>query len=410
MRLLILCETFPPEVDAKASRFSEFIPLWQQAGIDVTLITRAPNFPTGVLYPGFSNRWKNVSDFHGAKIIRAWSILGPNAGFLRRIVGFVSYAAMAIWHGVWLPKPDVILATSPSLFAAMGGGVLAMLRRSKFVFEVRDLWPEAILAVGAMQEGWVIRIFKKIAKILYHRADAITTVGEGYKQQIVDWYGIAPGKIHLMPGGVLAEQFTPKQSQAEARKQLGLPQQGFFALYIGTHGHAHRLDVVLRAAQLLKNHPHITFLFVGEGAEKAALKALAAQLGVADRCVFVDQQPKAAVPMWYDAADIALVLLKDDPLFRGTVPSKLYEAMAMQKPVLCNVAGVCSEMIEQAGAGITIPPENPQALADAVLQLAESRDSAEIGTCARAFVLQHYDRHVIAEHYAALLKGLVVRG
>lgn len=409
MQLLLICETFPPEVDAKASRFSEFMPLWQAQGIAVTCLTRAPNFPKGILYEGYTNPWRSESAWHGARIVRLWSYLAPNAGFLKRVLGFGSFMLSSIWCGARLRHVDVVLATSPSLFAAMGGYVIARLLRKPFVFEVRDLWPEAIMAVGAMRENFLIRILKKIAGHMYRHAAHIVAVGEGYKQQIVDWYGIAPEKITVIPNGILPQQFSPQLSKQQARAQLGLKPDATYVMYMGTHGHAHRLDVVQDAAQLLQDLPHVEFLFVGEGVEKEALKKRAAEKGLQARCHFIDQQRKESVPVWYDAVDIALVLLKKAPLFEGTVPSKTYEAMAMQKPVICNVPGTCAEMIAAAACGTSIAPEDAQAMASAIRKMLASPEAMQrMGEAGRAHVMAHYQRSVLAENYAVLLQRLAL--
>ena len=269
-----------------------------------------------------------------------------------------------------------------------------------FVFEVRDLWPEAIIAVGMMKENIIIRFFKWVARQLYRRAAVIVTVGEGYKQQIIRWYGIAPEKIQVIPNGVLAETFLPG-SRLAARTQLGLKPDAFYVIYMGTHGLAHGLDVVLEAARMLeKTHPDIHFLFIGEGAEKKHLQKTAPSC-----CHFYDQQPKDKVPLWYDAADVALVVLKKDPLFDGTVLSKLYEAMAMEKPIICNVAGECAGIIEKAHAGIVVPPEDARALKEAVLRCFLG-PQPEMGKSARKYVIEHYDRRLLAQRYAALLKKM----
>ena len=408
MKLLVLCETFPPEVDAKASRFSEFLPEWQRKNIHVTLLTRAPNFPKGILYEGYKNSWRSESEYHGARIVRLWSYLAPNAGFVKRIVGFVSFMLRAVLAGIGMRKVDAVLATSPSLFAAMAGYVIAMLLRKPFIFEVRDLWPEAIMAVGAMRESFVIRMLKKNAAHMYRRATHITTVGEGYKKQLMEWYGVPEEKITVVPNGILPEKFVSSRSKMEARHELGLEEDGRYVMYMGTHGHAHRLDVVVDACALLEDMPDVKCVFVGEGAEKALLKQHAEKKGLASRCVFVDQQPKEKVMLWYDAVDIALVLLRDHPLFRGTVPSKTYEALAMKTPVICNVPGACGDIIEAANAGRVIAPEDPEAMANAVREMLADADAFEaMGASGREYVLAHYDRKKCAENYAELLLSLV---
>jgi glycosyltransferase involved in cell wall biosynthesis len=404
MKLLVICETFPPEVDAKASRFSEFFPIWQQKHIDVTLLTRAPNFPTGTLYAGYKNSWRSESEFHGARIVRLWSYLAPNAGFIRRILGFSSFMIRAIIAACGMRKADVVLATSPSLFSAMAGYMIATLWRRPFVFEVRDLWPEAIMAVGAMRETILTRMLTRIAAHMYRHASHITTVGEGYKAQLMEWYGVAEDNITVIPNGILPEQFAPHYTQEEARQRLGLAPDKRYVMYMGTHGHAHRLDVVIDACALLDDMPDVICVFVGEGAEKKALKEYALRKGVQERCMFIDQQTKAQVPLWYDAVDVALVLLRDHPLFRGTVPSKTYEAMAMRTPIICNVPGACGDIINAAHAGRVIIPESPQAMAEAIRALvADTTSLAAMGASARQYVLTHYDRRDCAARYAALL-------
>jgi len=292
------------------------------------------------------------------------------------------------------------------LLAGVAGFLIARALGRPFVFEVRDLWPESILAVKAMEENLVVRGLKGLADLLYRQSDRIVTVGEGYKRKIVELYGIPESKIDVIPNGVVADQFTPGAGRDEICAEHGWEDR-FVVLYMGTHGMAHALSKVLDAAKRLESDREILFAFVGEGAEKEALKTRAREQGLSN-VIFIDQQPKSMVSKYYAACDLGLVTLRKDPLFQEVLPSKIFEYMAMEKPLLISVGGQARELVETACAGRFVEPENPEALAAATLDMKTgSEERARMGKNGRTFVLANYDRCVLARRYMQVLESVV---
>jgi colanic acid biosynthesis glycosyl transferase WcaI len=291
-------------------------------------------------------------------------------------------------------RPDVIVATSPQFFCALGGCLLSIVRRRPFVFELRDLWPDSISAVGAMQEGAAIRFLRRVEYWLYRRAARIVSVTHSFKEILVR-NGIPADKIAVVPNGVDPEAFTPGPKPAALERQLGLEGK-FVAAYVGTLGMAHGLGTILDAAERLKAREDIAFVLVGTGAEHAKLEAEARERGLAN-VRFVGAVSKAEVKDYWRLCDVALVLLRDLPLFRHVIPSKIFEAWGTGRPVILGVAGESAGIVEAAGGGVVIPPEDAAALAGAIGRLADDRAAAEaLGQAGRNHVEREYDREDLA--------------
>jgi glycosyltransferase involved in cell wall biosynthesis len=272
---------------------------------------------------------------------------------------------------------------------------------------VRDLWPESILAVDAMGENAIVRGLKSLARFLYTRSERIVTVGDGYKRSIEQLYGIDSDKMSVIPNGIDPSLFTPGGRQNDIRREFGWGDR-FVLLYLGTHGMAHALDKVLEAARRLQDEKQLLFVFVGEGAEKENLKQRAADL---TNVQFIDGQPKARVPLFYAACDLGVVTLRDTALFQEVLPSKIFEYLGMERPILLGVGGEARRLVETAAAGEYVAPEDVDAMVGAIRRL--SRDPArlaEMGKRGRAHVLQHFDRRVLARRYIDILADVTSGG
>jgi glycosyltransferase involved in cell wall biosynthesis len=302
-------------------------------------------------------------------------------------------------------RPEVVVATSPQLLCGVAGYAVARLLRAPFVFEVRDLWPESILAVEAMREGRFTRALKGVARFLYTHTDRIVTVGDGYRHGIHTRYGIPESDMDVIRNGIDTSLFVPGPRDNAVRAEYGWGDK-FVAMYLGTHGMAHGLTSVLEAARILQTDRDIHFVFVGEGAEKAALKKQAAEWNLPN-VQFIDQQLKARVPLFYAACDVGLVTLRDTPLFQEVLPSKIFEYLGMERPIVLAVGGEARKVVEAAGAGEYVPPGDSAALAAAVRRAAADRARlATQGRSGRAYVLEHFDRKKLARDYLTILAGV----
>jgi len=353
MKILFLTDNFPPEVNAPATRTYEHCREWVKKGVDITVITCAPNFPQGKVYPGYKNKIYQKEFVDGIKVVRVWSYMVANKGFLKRTLDYISYSVSAFITGLFI-KTDLIIATSPQFFTAMAGRKLSFWKRTPWLMEVRDLWPESIKNVDALKDNFLIRYLEWEERKCYRKAQGIITVTDRFKD-VITKKGISKDKITVVKNGANLDLFQPQQKDNDLLKQLNL--NGKFIIgYIGTHGMAHKLDFILQTAKKVTD-PAIHFLFIGDGAEKTKLLALADKLGL-HNVTFVDPVKKTQVVNYLSIIDIALIPLKKSELFKTVIPSKIFESAAMQKPILLGVDGESRSIIEKYNAGLYFEPEN----------------------------------------------------
>lgn len=368
MKILFLTENYPPETNAAATRVSERALYWAKWGHQVTVLTCAPNFPQGRLYDGWENRWHQVSEQGGIRVVRVKTYISANEGFAKRTLDFLSFMATATIAGLFERRPDVVVSTSPQFFAAVGGWALAALRRVPFVFELGDLWPRSITAVGAMRHSPAVSALEALELFLYRRSECVVALTRAFKDDLTR-RGIPPEKIAVVINGVDLPRYAPRAPDAELSARWGL--DGKFVLgYVGTHGMAHGLINVLDAAERLRSDDRIRFLFVGAGAERQMLIDEATRRKLPN-VVFGEAQPKEAMPRVWSLCSVALVHLKDSLAFAEVIPSKIFEAMGMGLPLLMvSPEGEASRIVEGDGAGLWVPAAKPDALAEAAARLA----------------------------------------
>jgi len=394
MHILFFTDNFPPETNAPASRTHEHAKVWVAAGHQVTVVTGAPNFPSGKIHMGYRNAFWKREVLDGINVVRVWTYITANEGFLRRTLDYMSFMAAAIVASPFLPRPDVIVATSPQFFTPCAAWVVSMLRRRPFVFELRDLWPDSIVAVGAMRETRVIGWLRRLEYFLYRRAARIVVVTHSFKS-VLTANGIDTEKIAVVPNGVDLETYWPGPKPVALVKRLDVEGR-FVVAYVGTVGMAHGIGTLLDAAKQLLHRKDIVFIVVGAGAEQAGLSEQSCDQGLAN-VIFVGAVSKADVRGYWRLCDVAVVLLRNAPLFRHVVPSKMFEAMGMARPIVLGVKGESEKILLESGGGIVVPPEDAPALAEAVCKLADNRDYCnELGAKGRRFVEQRYSREKLA--------------
>lgn len=411
MRILFFSHYFPPEVNAPAGRTYEHAVRWVKAGHDVTVVTCVPNCPDGVVYPGYRNRFRRqIEMLDGIRVVRVWTYLAPNAGTVRRILNYLSFMVSSVWAALRLPRPDVLVATSPQFFCGWAGVWIHRLRRVPFVLEIRDIWPESIETVGAIRFRPVLRVLEWLERRMYRAADHIVAVGEGYQRKILERVDI-PDRISVITNGVDLDRFSLQSPDRELRKRW-FGENKFVCAYVGTIGMAHGLEVVLDAADILRRRGRddAVFWLVGDGACRERLQAEAERRGLNDRVVFTGRQNKEEVPRVLASVDACLVHLRKTSLFETVIPSKIFEMMAMAKPIIMGVNGDAREITARAGAAIAIEPESPDSLADAVIRLADdSTLRGQLASAARQYVAAHYDRNRLAADFLALLQAVAER-
>lgn len=410
MHILFLTDNFPPEVNAPASRTFEHAREWVKAGHQVTVITCAPNFPKGKVYAGYRNRLWQSEEMSGIRVIRVWSYITANHGFSRRIADYVSYMCTATIAALFVRRVDIVVATSPQFFTAVAGWMVGGLKRKPWVFELRDLWPESIRAVGAMRESRLLDWIERLELFLYRRARAVVSVTEAFRRNLIG-RGISPDKIRVVTNGVDLSRYARLPKDAELLDQLGLGAT-FVAGYVGTMGMAHALDTVLDAAALLKDSPeggNVRLLIVGDGAEKAALRARADAERL-DNVIFVDSVSKELVPRYWSLLDVSIIHLRRSELFETVIPSKLFECMAMELPVVFGVKGEAAAIVEAHQVGLLIEPQDAQAMAAAILRLRDDTALRQRLAANGPRAAQHFDRRNLAANMLQALKETAGRG
>jgi glycosyltransferase involved in cell wall biosynthesis len=401
VRILFLSDNFPPEVNAPASRTFEHARLWARDGHQVTVVTCAPNFPHGRVFDGYRNAWWSCERVEGIRVIRVKTLIHANEGFLWRTLDYLSFMVAGFVGGLGVRSPDVVIATSPQFFAAVGGWALAAVRGCPFVFELRDLWPASITAVGAMRRSALLGLLERLELLLYRRSRGIVAVSKAFREDLVR-RGIDRRKISVVTNGADLGRWSPRPRDAALAGQLGI--DGKFVIgYFGTHGMAHALDRVLETADAMRQDDRFRFLFVGAGAERDALIARAQALALPN-VIFQETQSKDAMVSYWSICDVALVTLRNTPVFATVIPSKIFEAMAMGVPVLIAAPeGVATGIVTEEGCGLVAPPESPPALQAALRRLADEPTLIRTLRAAGPEGARRYDRARLARRMASVL-------
>lgn len=368
MRILFFADNFLPETNAPATHIYERCRLWVEGGHEVTVITCAPNFPEGRVYPGYRNRLRTVEQIDGIRVVRVKTFITANAGTTWRTLDYVSYAPSALLMSLAERKPDVVISSSPQLFVALAGVVYGTLRRVPHVFELRDLWPASILATTSLKPGRIYRMLERLELALYRRSKRVLSFTSSFVEDLTS-RGVPAEKIDVVVNGASLDLFRPcpqKDSALVAEHDLS---GKFVAGYLGTHGLAHGLENILETAELLRDEP-FAFLLVGSGADKERLQSMAREKNLTN-VIFVPRQSKEDLLRYWSLCDASLVHLRDDPLFATVIPSKIFESMAVGLPVIfVGPEGEGSSIVLEHGAGVVIPPAQPARLAEAVRALA----------------------------------------
>ena len=407
MHILFLSDNFPPEVNAPASRTYEHCREWVLSGAQVTVITCAPNFPHGKVFDGYCNRLWQSEIVDGIRVIRVWSFIAANEGFARRILDYISFMVSATLATFFVRKVDVVVGTSPQFFTACAAWVVGGLKRVPWVFELRDIWPESIKAVGAMKDSLAIRFLERLELFLYRHATCIVTVTHTFKKTLIQ-RGIEGNKIQVVTNGVDLNHFIPQEKDSDLVHQLGLHKR-FIAGYIGTHGMAHGLETLLDAAEIIqskKDAEDVSILFLGNGAKKAELVASAQSRGLSN-VIFLDSTSKGDVTRYWSLLDVSIIHLRKTELFASVIPSKLFECMGMGIPVLHGVAGESAEIVLTEQVGEVFESDNPAQLVKLLLDLKINPSQIERYRKNGIEAARRYDRKHLAAKMLVILRGLV---
>ncbi|MGD8913111.1 MAG: glycosyltransferase family 4 protein [Candidatus Thiodiazotropha sp.] len=409
MHILFLTDNFPPEVNAPASRTFEHCREWVNAGHQVTVITGAPNFPKGKVFEGYRNRLWQQETMSGIRVLRVWTYITANEGFAKRTLDYLSYMVTGFLASLFVRRVDIVVGTSPQFFTACAAYAVSRIKRVPWVFELRDLWPESIRAVGAMKESKALDFLEKLELHLYRKANTVVSVTNAFRDNLIR-RGIDGDKIHVLTNGVDINRFNPRDKDAELVRKLGLEGK-FVAGYIGTHGMAHALETLLEAAERLKARPdsdRYRILLLGDGARKGELVAQAQSMGL-DNVIFVDSVSKDEVVRYWSLLDVSIIHLRRAELFTTVIPSKLFECMGMGIPVLHGVEGESAAIVEQEGVGIVFEPENAEDLCAGLIKFAKDRSLYKQCRNQGRAGAKKYDRSVLALRMLGHLQDLSYR-
>jgi len=411
MKLLILTQYFPPEVGAPQNRLFELAVLLQKEGIDITVLTAMPNYPSMEIHKEFIGKKYTFEEMGGLKVHRSSIYVSKSKSIIKRLQNYFSF----VWSSYWVGKNklekeyDYIFCESPPLFLGISAYLLCKNKNAKLIFNVSDLWPESAEKLGLVTNKFFLKLATILEEFLYKKSVLITGQTQGIVKNIS---GRFPNKkVYWLPNGVDLSLFNPETINSEWRKENGFLEHDLLLLYAGIIGYAQGLDIILKAAEKTKSNTEIKYLLLGSGPEKERLIELKRKMNL-ENVYFLDLVSKSEMPNIVKAVDVALVPLKKLDLFLGAIPSKIFENLAMKKTLLLGVDGEARELfINQGKAGLYFEPENEEELVDRINQLNNNRSELILyGENGRSYVQEYFNRNKIAKEFSNELLNLVNNG
>jgi len=398
MHILIIHQAFASLNEPGGTRHHEFAQLLSSRGHQVTVIASPVSYITGT---SLTPTPLPKGEGQGVRVLRASVYSAHHKSFVHRVFAFISFMASSFWLGLGVKNVDVVWGTSPPIFQGVTAWALARLKGAKFLFEVRDLWPQFAVAVGVLTHPILIRMSEWLERFLYRRADRVMVNSPGFREHVE----VRGGKrVILVPNGADPSMFDPDDEGASFRTHFLLTDK-FIALYAGAHGMSNDLGVVLEAAQILTD-TNVQIVLLGDGKEKSNLRAQADKMGLTN-VTFAPSVPKTEMAGALAAADACIAILKPLDEYKTTYPNKVFDYMAAGRPVALAIDGVIREVVEAAGCGLFAQPGNPSSLADAIRKLAADKSKArQMGLDGRKYLEENFSRAVIGEKLLGLLEDL----
>ncbi len=401
MHILLIHQVFAAPTEPGGTRHYELARHWVERGHQFTVVASNLVYNTGQQV-GARRKFVSEQNLDGVRVLRAYTFPSLNWSFIWRVVAFFSFMASSVIAGLRAGRIDAVMGTSPPIFQAISAWLVALLRRRPFLLEIRDLWPEFAIDIGVLRNPILIAMSRWLERFLYARADHLLVNSPAYRDYLIG-KGVPASKVSLISNGVDPDMFAPGEKGQRIRDEFNLDNR-FVATYAGAFGMANDLETVLRAADRLRAAPHIHFLMVGGGKEQANLEAMARRLELPN-VIFAGSRPKSEMPEVLAASDVCLATLRNIPMFRTTYPNKVFDYMAAERPTILAIDGVIRHVIESANGGLFVPPGDDSALAAAIQRLADDRATARtMGRAARAYVVEHFNRHQQAEDFVNLME------
>lgn len=399
MHILLIHQAFAALDEPGGTRHHEFALHLARAGHRVTVIASPVSYLTGRNARGAPPQ---QSEDGKVTIYRAYTYEALHRSFVHRVIAFLSFMWSSFWLGLRIRDVDLVWGTSPPIFQGVTAWLLARLKRAPFLFEVRDLWPAFAVAVGVLRNPLLIRLSEWLERFLYRRADRLIINSPGFEGHVRER---GAREVSLVPNGADPGMFDPEADGAgfRTRHQLG---DRFIALYAGAHGLSNDLVVVLEAAARLQEEPDCLIVFLGDGKEKPALVARAEEMGLSN-VRFLPPVPKTEMDQALAAANACIAILKPVAMYRTVYPNKVFDYMAAGRPVVLAIEGVIREVVDAAGGGLSVPPGDPEALAEAVRTLARDRKAAQVmGMRGREYIRMRFDRSRLADGLVKLIEDM----
>jgi glycosyltransferase involved in cell wall biosynthesis len=412
MNILFITQYFPPETGAAQNRLSDLASRLAGAGHSVTVLTALPSYPTGRIFDGYRGRLWMKENQNGVKIVRTWLYTTKKKDFVSRMLNYLCFSISAFFGGLLVARGiDAIFVESPPLFLGVTGYVLSKLKHAKFLLNISDLWPESAVVLGMLHNRRLIELATRVEEGLYRRASLVTGQTQGIVSSIQS--RVPQTRVVLLTNGI-APEFCSKvdnarRSRALAREEFGFGTK-FIVAYAGVHGLAQGLDSIIHAARMLSSHKEILFVFFGDGPQKPHLRAMVTASGLAN-VLFFPPVMISRMPEVLAAVDVSIVPLKNDPLFRGALPSKLFETIGAGVPVIAAVDGEARRFVKESRGGLVVEPENPGELAEAILLLHGDAGLRQmLSGHGRTYVEINYNRKNIFERFEQLLLEIAMSG
>ncbi len=404
MRILLFGQWYRPE---PAYGLQDIAQVLIKKGHDVTVLTGFPNYPSGKLYPGYRIKHWQKEQLNGVPVVRVPLYPDHSKGKIRRTINYLSFMLSSSMLGPFLiPKPDVMFVYHPPLTVGVAAYVMSRVWKIPFVYQIQDMWPETLQATGMLHNPKILNGIDRVAKWVYAKADAICVISPGFRDNLIQ-KGVQQHKIHTIPNWVDLQKYHPAPANTEKARKLGLDGH-FNIMFAGNIGEAQGLETLVSAAMLLRKTPAIQFVLVGDGIAVPRLKALSKKHNL-NNIRFLGRFPAEEMSELYALADVLLVHLKDDPLFRITIPHKILSYLAVGKPILSAVKGDASDVVQHARAGLTCPPEDANALAATALQFYEMPDAerTKMGRRGLDAAQTHFEKETLITQIETLMQSLI---
>jgi glycosyltransferase involved in cell wall biosynthesis len=393
------------------SRFNELSRHWSEAGHRVTVVSGTLNYVTGETPPEYRGRWMVETHDGPVRVLRCHVPSTYQASYAGRMWAFFAFTLSAGTAALRIAEADVVIGTSPPLPIILPAWLLARRRRAGLVFEIRDLWPESAITTGVLRKGSALtRALFALERWGCRVADKVNVLTPAFREDLIRRGLASEDKIVFVPNGADTDVFTPGPRMNEVRRKYGWGDR-FVVMYAGAHGRANAVGQLLDAAERLRDRPDILIVTVGDGLERARLDAEARVRGLTN-VMLCGPQPKDEMPAFVRACDVGAAVLQNNPTFRTVYPNKVFDYMACERPTLLAIDGVARQLVcDEARAGVFATPEDPEAIAAAIRQLADDPDGgAAMGQRGRAWVLANASRQALADRYLKILAGLIAGG